>query len=299
MRIAIAGGSGFLGTLLADRLRAGGHQISILTRRHRGIGDVVWDPAVPSGAWVYCVERSDAVINLAGETIGRRWTAARKAAIRESRIGPTRALARVIAKAEQGPRVFLNSSAIGFYGERGDEALTEDSPPGSGFLANIATEWEAEARQAERAARVVLLRTAPVLGSSGGVLPQMALPFRFGVGGRAGSGRQYMSWIHQEDWAAMVEWALHTIGLSGPVNVTSPDPVTNQQFSETLARALHRPALMPAPAFMLRLMLGEMAELLLQSQRVVPARAQRMGFTFRYPQLENALRAIYGRLPPG
>lgn len=295
MRIVIAGGTGFLGTRLTERLRADGHHLEILTRHPRRTGEMLWDPLVPSGAWVYSVEHCDVVINLAGEPIaGGRWTAARKDAIRRSRVETTRALARVITQAQPAPRVFVSSSAVGFYGPRGDEPLTEDAPPGRGFLASVCREWEHEAERAAGATRLVLLRSGVVL-DRGGALAQMARPFWFGAGGPVGSGRQHLSWVHHDDWVALICWALINPGASGALNATAPRPVTNADFARTLGAVLHRPSFVRTPAFALRLVLGELAEeLLLTGQRAIPTKAQALGFAFQYPTLEPALREIYG-----
>ena len=241
------------------------------------------------------VDGADAVINLAGESIaGGRWTHARKKAIRDSRVQATSALVTALATAARRPPVFLSASAIGIYGNRGDEPLTEDSSAGSDFLADVCRDWERLALEAAPASRVVPLRTGLVLDRRGGALPQLALPFRLFVGGPVGSGRQYMSWIHIDDWVAMVQWALTTSAVSGAINLTAPTPVTNAEFSRTLGRVLHRPAFMRAPAMALRLVLGEMADaLVLGGQRVLPARAQTMRYTFTYDRLASALQAIY------
>jgi uncharacterized protein (TIGR01777 family) len=192
------------------------------------------------------------------------------------------------------PSVLLSGSGVGVYGPRGDEPVTEETPPGSDFLSHLAREWEAAARTAEGTTRVVLLRTGIVLDRSQGALPQMALPFRLMVGGPVGSGRQYMPWIHVDDWVAMVTWALTSRALTGPLNVTAPEPVSNRTFARALGRALGRPSLMPAPAFAVRMAVGEMADsLLLSGQRAIPAKAQALGFQFQYPQLDAALRQIY------
>jgi len=233
------------------------------------------------------------VINLAGAPIAKRWTAAHKRDMWNSRVLSTRTLVAAMKSVRRMPATLLNASAVGIYGGgRGDEPLTEESAPGSGFLAFLGTEWEKEAMSAAPHARVVLLRTGIALDREGGALPQMARPFRFFAGGPLGSGRQYLSWIHRDDWTAMVIWALTAETLWGPLNVTAPNPVTNLEFARTLGRVLRRPALMPAPAFALRAVLGEMADAIVTGQRVLPAKAQELGFEFRYPLLESALRGI-------
>jgi uncharacterized protein (TIGR01777 family) len=233
------------------------------------------------------------VINLAGAPIAKRWVAAHKRDMWNSRVLSTRTLVAAMKSVRRMPATLLNASAVGIYGARGDEPLTEESAPGSGFLASLGREWEKEALSAAPHARVVLLRTGIALGKEGGALPQMALPFRFFAGGTLGSGRQYLSWIHRDDWTAMVSWALTTAAIWGPLNVTAPNPVTNLEFARTLGRVLRKPALMPAPAFALRAVLGEMAEAIVTGQRVLPAKAHELGFGFSYPLLESALRAIY------
>jgi uncharacterized protein len=295
VRIVIAGGSGFLGTTLAGEWRTAGHRVDVLTRRPRREGDVAWSPEDGDRQWHAAIDGADAVVNLAGEGIAdRRWTAARKTAILDSRIRATRAIVAAIHAARVKPAALLSASAIGIYGNRGDEPLTEESPAGSDFLADVCRAWEAEAAPAAPATRLVLLRTGVVLAKDAGALPQMALPFRFFAGGPLGSGRQYLSWIHLADWVAMVHWALATAAVTGPLNVTAPAPATNAEFARALGRAMRRPAVMPAPSFALRLGLGEMADaLLLGGQRVLPAKAQRLGFEFSYPALDAALRRIY------
>jgi uncharacterized protein len=295
MTVVIAGGTGLLGTALARALRADGHHVLVLTRHPRHDDDRNWSPD-PAGSrdWMRVVDGADAVINLAGESIaGGRWTHARKKAIRDSRIQATSALVTALSTAARRPPVFLSASAMGFYGNRGDEPLTEDSSAGSDFLADVCRDWERLALEAAPASRVVRLRTGLVLDRRGGALPQLALPFRFFAGGPVGSGRQYMSWIHIDDWVAMVQWALAT-SVSGAINLTAPTPVTNEEFARTLGRVLRRPAFMRAPAFALRLVMGEMADALaLGGQRVLPARAQTMRYTFKYESLLAALRAIF------
>ena len=294
MRIVIAGGSGLLGRALTARLQHDGDTVAVLTRRPRRAFDVAWHPDVPSGPWAETVGAADAVINLAGESISDgRWTAARKATLFDSRVRATRALGRAIQAAGQKPLAFLSGSAIGIYGPRGDEPVTEETPAGSDFLSRLAVEWEREAMAVASLTRVVLLRTGVVLTREGGALPQMALPFRFFAGGPIGSGRQGVSWIHIDDWVGMVRWALDMPSVTGPLNVTAPEPVNNAELARTLGRVLDRPAFMRAPAFAVRLALGEMADVVLKGQYVFPAKAQSLGFRFRYPRLEEALRAAY------
>lgn len=294
--IVIAGGSGFLGSALVRRWRAAGHRVLILTRQPRNEDDISWDPGGQDTTWMVALDDADAVVNLAGEGIAdKRWTTARKAAILDSRVRATRAVVEAIRSSRQPPRVLINASAVGVYGaDRRDELLTETSPPGSDFLAQVCVRWEAEAAAAPDRTRVVMVRTGLVLSADGGVLPQMARPFRMFAGGPVGSGRQYMPWIHLADWMALVDWALAGTH-SGPLNATGPAPVTNEEFSRALGRALKRPSLMRAPASVLRLALGEMADaLLLSGQRAIPENAQRGGFTFAFATVDEALRDIYG-----
>lgn len=296
MRIVIAGGSGFLGRSLVDAWRHDGHQVKVLTRRPGAADDIRWDPVSTGGAWTGALEHTDAVVNLAGEGIADEpWTAARKTAILESRVKSTRVLAEAIRACTHPPRTFISASGVGFYGTPGNTPLSEESPPGSDFLATVCQSWERETGAAVGVARIVLLRTGVVLARDGGALPRMALPFRFFVGGRLGSGRQYVSWVHLTDWVEMVRWALTSSQVSGPLNVTSPAPVTNAEFTTALASALHRPALFAVPEVVLRAMLGrEMANaLLLEGQRAHPVKAETLGFTFRYPTVDAALAAIY------
>jgi hypothetical protein len=293
MRVVVTGGTGFLGSALAARLRGDGHDVTVLTRSPRAPGEVQWNPEAASPEWTSTLDGADAVVHLAGESIaGGRWTARRKAAIRDSRVRSTRTLVAAIRASRRPPSVLVSGSAIGFYGAHGDEPLTEESPAGTDFLASVCVDWEREALAAASVTRVVRLRTGLALDKSGGALPQIALPFYFFAGGVLGSGRQYMSWIHRDDWVEMVYWSLKNGAITGALNVTAPNPATNREFTKTLGRVLGRPALVPAPAFALRLALGEMADaLLLSGQRVLPAQAQSLGFAFRYPQLEAALRA--------
>jgi uncharacterized protein (TIGR01777 family) len=299
MRIVVSGGTGFLGQALVSALRSAGHSVMVLTRHPRREGDLLWSPDVSSGSWVAAIHAADAVINLAGEGIAdRRWSASRKKAILGSRVTATRAIAGALLEAARPAAVFLSGSAIGIYGNRGDEIVTEQTPAGTDFLARVCVEWENEAAVAADVTRVVLLRSGIVLGREGGALPRMALPFQFFAGGPIGSGHHYLSWIHRDDWVALVAWAIERATTTGPLNLTAPEPLRNRDFAHTLGRVIHRPALIPTPAFALQLAFGELADTaLLASQRVLPARAMAEGFAFRYPQLEGALRAIYADRP--
>jgi hypothetical protein len=290
MRVLVTGASGLIGTALVQSLRRDGHEAIALVRRSpQGAGEVQWNPLF---ADAQPFEGADAVVHLAGENIaGGRWTAERKKKIVESRLVGTQNLAQSIAKVTRRPAVLVSASAIGYYGDRGDEVLTESSSSGSGFLAQVAHGWEAATEPAARAGvRVVAPRIGVVLAGQGGALPKMALPFKFGLGGRVGSGKQWMSWITLDDLVRLLVYAVTNELIRGPVNAVSPQSVTNAEFTRTLARVLHRPAIFPAPAFAMRLVLGEMAdELLLASQRVEPKVAMESGFRFQYPQLETAL----------
>ena len=295
MRIVVAGGTGFLGSALVDALRRHGDHVIVLTRQPRRPDDLQWSTNNGGNLWKRALDEADAVINLAGEGIAdRRWTSARKNAILESRISATRTIVSAIREARPSPGVLINASAIGIYGPHGDEPLTEDAAPGSDFLASVCTAWEREALVASATTRVVLLRSGLVLAKEGGALPRIALPFRLFVGGPVGSGRQYMSWIHRDDWVSLVRWALSEHAVSGPLNLTAPEPVTNAELARELGGALHRPSIVPAPGFALRIVLGEMAEaLLLSGQRVRPHKALVGGFAFQYATIESSLQAIY------
>jgi uncharacterized protein (TIGR01777 family) len=278
MRIAVTGAGGFIGGALVRCLSQDGHSAVAVARG-------VPDPAVLEGA--------DAIVHLAGEPVAQRWTAAAKQRIRASRVGGALRLVEALASLSNPPATLVSASAIGYYGSRGDEVLTESSPPGSDFLASVCAEWEdAAARAAQSGIRVVTVRIGMVLGPRGGALAKMLLPFRLGLGGRLGSGRQWMSWIHLDDLVALIRFALGEGSLTGPVNATAPEPVTNAEFTRELGRALGRPAVLPVPAFALRLLYGEMAEVLLSSQRVLPAAAQAAGFSFRHARLAPALRHL-------
>jgi len=299
MRILISGATGLVGSALANALRAAGHAVTSLVRPGGRVdaGDLRWDPARGT-IEAEAMEGADAVIHLGGASIASgRWNAARKELLRSSRVDSTRLLVNSMARMRRKPRVFLCASAIGIYGNRGDEILTEASAPGTDFLSGVACEWEAEAsRAAASGIRTVLLRFGVILAADGGALPRMAMPFRFGVGGRLGSGQQWISWVALEDAVGAAQAALAVERLSGPVNVVAPGAARNVEFTRVLAHVLHRPAIFPAPAFALRLALGEMADaLLLISQRVEPQRLRAARYAFRHAELEPALRAILKR----
>jgi uncharacterized protein len=309
MRVVLAGGSGFLGRALASTLASGGHDVAILTRQAtasssvRPIGPIRFIPWRPDADGapgqigqdvVQALSGADAIVNLAGAGIAdRRWTAARKHELRRSRLDATRHLIAAVRLATPRPKVFVQGSAIGYYGATGDAPLDEASPAGSDLLGTLGVDWEAEGRAAEAlGCRVVCLRTGIVLARHGGALKKMWLPFQLGLGGPIASGRQYMSWIHLDDWVAMVIWAIETAAVTGALNATAPSPVTNAEFSRAFGAALHRPAVLPLPGFALRLVIGEMADAaLINGQRVLPARAVAMGFRFRYSDINAALKA--------
>ncbi|MEV6599318.1 TIGR01777 family oxidoreductase [Actinoplanes sp. NPDC051346] len=295
MRIVMAGASGFLGTTLAEQLRRGGHEIVRLVRRPAEAPDeATWNP---SGGQLdpTLLVGADAVINLAGAGVGdKRWTARYKSLIRSSRVDSTGTIARAIRQltADDRPRVLLQSSAVGWYGDTGDQEVTEEAPAGTGFLADVCRVWEAAARPAEDAGtRVVLLRTGLPLNAHGGLLkPQMPL-FRLGAGARLGGGKQWVPWIALEDWLDAAEFLLRRDDLAGPVNLVSPHPVTNATFTRTLGKVLNRPAILQVPGIALQVALGEFAHEALRSQRALPRVLERSGFVFTHPTLESALRA--------
>jgi uncharacterized protein (TIGR01777 family) len=295
-RVLVTGASGLIGSALVPALRARGHEVRTLSRRPRGPGAHHWDPErgeIDTAA----LEGIDAVVQLAGESIGaRRWNAAWKARIRESRVAGTRFLGTRLARLAPRPALLLNASALGIYGDRGDEELTEGSAPGAGFLADVCRDWEGATAEAEAAgARVVLLRIGVVLSMAGGALPRMLPPFRLGLGGRLGSGRQYMSWISLDDLVAAAIWILERPSLRGAIHACAPAPVTNAEFTRALGRVLGRPASLAVPPFALRLLIGEFADAgLLSSQRAVPARLLASGFDFRHPDIDGALRHALG-----
>ena len=298
MKILMSGGSGLIGGALTQALRADGHTVAHLVRPggRAAAGDVRWDPDAAS-ADLPAMAGIDAVVHLSGASIaGKRWNEAYKRELRTSRVATTRVLVDILAHLPQKPRVFVCASAVGYYGNRGDEVLTESSSHGMDFLGLLSRDWEAEASRAAQAGiRTVMLRFGVILSGRGGALPKMLTPFKLGVGGRLGDGRQWMPWVSLGDTLDVTRAVLQDERYSGPVNVVAPNPVRNEEFTRMLSRVLHRPAILPAPAFALRLALGQMAEpLLLSSARVQPARLLQMGYTFRQPDLEPLLREILG-----
>lgn len=297
MNIAISGSHGFIGSALIGSLQAAGHRVLPLVRGSSPVeGGIAWSA---EAAYVDTTkfEGMDAVVHLAGEPIPGRWTAKKKARILESRVQGTRLIADAISHVAKPPSVFVCASAIGYYGDRGDEILREESPPGGGFLAQVCREWEAATEPAaQQGIRVVNLRIGIVLGAGGGALAKMLPAFRKGAGGRIGSGKQYMSWIALEDLVGAVQHVLTTGSLQGPVNAVAPNPVTNDEFTKTLGKVLSRPTIFPLPAFLVKVAFGQMGEeALLGSQRVQPARLAASGYQFRYPELEAALRRAVGK----
>jgi uncharacterized protein (TIGR01777 family) len=314
MKIIIAGGSGFLGRPLASRLALAGHDVVVLTRSDvigrpaERLRYVEWNPdgTIPianrvagstrSRTWDWTNELSgaDVVINLAGAGIAdERWTDERKALLHSSRKASTSSLITAIRQADAPPQVFVQASAIGYYGTTQDGALDETSEPGTDFLASLCVEWEAGAAPiAGFGSRLIIARTGIVLARDGGALPKLAAPFRMFVGGAIGSGKQVMSWVHRDDWLSMITWAIETAEVSGPLNVTAPKPVTNAAFAVALGRAMHRPAWFKAPAFAVRAVAGEVADIaVLAGQRVLPKKALGFKFGFRYPDVDRALAA--------
>ena len=293
MNVAITGASGLIGSILVPYLTTGGHTVKKLVRHTSSAKDEIqWDPN--GKVDTKGLEGIDAVVHLAGEGIAQRWTPELKKRILESRSRGTRTLCEALAALENPPKVLVTASAIGYYGDRGAELLTEDSAPGQGFLPDVCVEWEkATAAASERGIRVVNLRIGIVLHPRGGALSKMLLPFKAGVGGRMGSGQQYWSWVAMDDVIGAIHHALVNDTIQGPVNATAPNPVTNAEFTKTLARVLHRPAIFPVPAIAIRVALGGMAdELLLASGRVHPAKLIASQYEFRYPELTGALRHL-------
>ncbi len=297
MRLVIAGGTGFIGSALCARLLELGHSLTILSRT-RSPGPILsnkdwitWQPG-SLGPWEEAIDGVDGVINLAGEPIAMRWTQSQKERIRKSRVDTTRDLVTAIGKAKARPKFLLNSSAVGYYCPRGDEPITEDGGPGSDFLSRVCIEWEEEAKKAEAfGVRVIRLRTGVVMGRGGGALVKMVPPFKLFIGGPLGTGRQWMSWIQMEDEIGLMVHLMERPEVRGAINATAPGPVTMKEFCQTLGRVLRRPSWAPVPAFVLRVLMGEMSDMVLTGQRVLPGKAQESGYAFKYPNLLEALEA--------
>ncbi|MBI4429789.1 MAG: TIGR01777 family protein [Ignavibacteriales bacterium] len=305
MKIVITGGSGFLGTALVKRLTDTNHSLVILSRNpQKAKGKLpvnvhvdYWD-AMTSGSWIQHVDGAEAIINLTGESLGgKRWTKKQKEILLSSRIQSTRGIVEALSNAKTKPKVLINQSAVGFYGDVPAGDVTESHPKGNDFLGDVASQWENEARKAEvLGIRVVTPRTGVVLDRKGGALPRLLLPFSMFVGGPLGSGMQWFPWIHLEDEIGALVFALENSKLSGPVNLTAPEPVTMKDFCSALGKAMHRPSWAPVPGFALKILVGEMAgPLLLGGQKVIPKKLQESGYVFKFPRLESALEDIMGR----
>lgn len=306
MNIVVAGGTGFVGRALCAALSQGGHKLSILTRNSGGAARLLGSNILPvawngrdTGPWEQVLEGADAVINLAGAPIAdARWTFARKQLITDSRVLTTRLLVRALSRWSSKPTTFISASGIGFYGASDDRLLDEGAPRGQGFLADLCLAWEAEAlRAAEFGTRVVLLRTGMVLEQDGGALAKMVLPFRLFAGGPIMPGTQWVSWIHRRDHIGLIQWALITKTISGPINAVAPEPVRMKTFCDILGRVIHRPSWLPVPQFALNTLLGELGTLMTTGQRVIPKKAIEGGYVFRYQTLEPTLQAILGGTP--
>lgn len=296
MRILLAGASGMVGSALGEALRDAGHTVERLVRPGKRLqpGDVRWDPAAGELDRA-AAEGADALVNLAGASIaGGRWNAERKKLLRASRVDATRNLVTGLLQLNTRPKVLVSASAVGYYGNRADDRLTEESAPGNDFLARLACDWEKEAaRAADFGMRTVMLRFGVILAAHGGAFARMLLPFRLGLGGRLGSGSQWMSWLTLPEAVGLIRYALDSADVRGPVNAVAPNPVTNAEFTKTLGKVLRRPTIFPVPAFALQLLFGEMADaLLLSSQRVVPKKLEDRGYRFQHPELEPAIRAL-------
>ena len=302
MNIVIAGGTGFIGRALCEKLLQSGHRLTILTRRpatvQRLFGSQVkaveWD-AVSAGTWQRSLTEAQGVINLTGAGLAdARWTDRRKRVLTESRLLPTRLLVEACARLSVKPQVFISASGVGFYGPQGTEVLDESSERGRGFLSDLCVQWESAALEAaSQGIRVVCIRTGMVLGRDGGALPRLALPFRLFLGGPVMPGTQWISWIHRDDLVGMIEWALATPAVSGPVNGVAPSPVTMAEFCRLLGLVLKRPSWLPVPEFVLNTALGELGSVMTTGQRVVPAVAERHGYGFRFREVQRALQAIF------
>jgi len=299
MKVLITGGTGFVGRQVSSRFVEEGHEVTILTRSVResaetrkGLSYLQGDPT-QKGPWQEAVKDHDAVVNLAGASIFARWTEEHKRLIRESRMSATRNVVETIRRPSDKGFTLFSTSAVGYYGFHGDEEMDEESPPGNDFLARIAVEWEAEALKVkEKGVRVVITRFGIVLGEEGGALGQMVPLFKKFIGGPIGSGKQWFSWVHIKDLAETFVFLIKHPEISGPVNVCAPNPVRNGDLAKTLGKVLHRPSLMAAPGFMIKLVLGEFGSVILEGQRVIPGKLLKHGFTFQYPDIEKALQNI-------
>ena len=302
MRVIIAGGSGLIGSALTQHLCARGHAVVVLSRqpyRVSGLPDGAevagWDGSSSEG-WEEQVEEADAIVNLAGESIAaRRWSYAQKRRLRDSRIHSTNAVAAAVRAAARKPSVLIQASAVGYYGNTGDREVDEQSPPGADFLADLSQEWERAAAPVEESgSRLVLLRLGLALSAEGGVLPRVALPFRFFAGGSLGSGQQWAPWIHIDDVTRAIEFSMTSADVAGPVNLCAPEPARYADFARAVGRALGRPSFMRVPSWALRLAMGEMADLVVHGQRTLPRRLAEAGYEFRYPTLEESLDDLLG-----
>ncbi len=302
MRVLITGGSGLVGRALTVSLAGDSHEVIVLSRNPQRVGGLPpgarvegWDGRTDKG-WDRLADGADAIVNLAGENIGAgRWTTLRKQAIRDSRLNAGHAVVEAIQNAAHKPRVVVQASAVGYYGPHGDAEITESAPNGSDFLARTCRDWESSTAPVEAmGVRRVIIRTGVVLSQDEGALPRMVLPFRLGVGGRLGSGRQWLPWIHLADEVAAIRFLIENKTASGPFNLAAPHPVRNGELSHLLGQVLRRPSVLPTPAFLLRLLFGEMATVILDGQKAMPQRLLQFGFTFRFPQAEAALRDLLG-----
>jgi uncharacterized protein (TIGR01777 family) len=297
MRITIAGASGFIGKALVAHLEHAGHAIHILGRKPRkglspGASFSIWDPE-REDPLAEGIASANAVIHLAGEPVAQRWTPSAKRHIRSSRVDGTQRLVKTLSSLARPPEILVTASAVGYYGDRADEVLGESSGPGAGFLPEVCVAWERAAETAVAAGiRVVMVRTGLVLGKDGGALDRMLPPFRIGLGGKLGSGRQWMPWIHLDDLCRLFEFALKTPRIHGPLNGVGPNPVRNAEFTVALGRALRRPAILPIPEFAIRILYGEMSQILFHSQRAMPLAAQEAGFQFHHPELFATLKEM-------
>lgn len=299
MKLVIAGASGFIGSMLVERLWQRGDALVLLSRKPRSLAAapntkwLVWEPGV-SGGWEESIDGADGVVNLAGEGIAeKRWTERQKEIIRSSRIDCTRALVHAIAKSKAKPKFLINASAVGYYGARGEETLTEESAPGKDYLARVCVAWEEEAKKAQdQGVRVALVRTGIVLAKGKGALAKMVPPFKFFVGGPLGSGKQWMPWIHVEDEIGLILFLIENANAQGSFNATAPNPVTMEEFCSVLGKVLNRPSWASVPASALTLLLGEMADMVLAGQRALPKGAEKLGYNFKHPTITEALESL-------